>query len=90
MTLNASDSCQLLTQEQAADILQISPSTLQHLRVSGRKGRAGPPWIKMGKSVRYRRSDLDAWIENQVVRPSASTPKIGRPRKTERASAAPA
>ena len=87
MTLNANDSRQLLTEEQAANILQISPFTLLRLRVHGLKGRAGPPWIKMGKSVRYRRSDLDAWIEKQVVRPGTPTSKIGRPRKTERVAA---
>ena len=90
MTLNANDSRQLLTEEQAAKILQISPFTLLRLRVHGLKGRTGPAWVKMGKSVRYRLSDLDAWIEKQVVRPGASAPKIGRPRKTERASAAAA
>lgn len=29
----------------------------------------GPPYIKVGGSVRYRRSDVDAWLEAHTVRP---------------------
>ena len=27
----------------------------------------GPAYIKIGKHVRYRRSDVDAWLERQTV-----------------------
>jgi len=30
---------------------------------------AGPPFIKFGRSVRYRQADLDKWLESQVVCP---------------------
>ncbi|TWB05625.1 helix-turn-helix transcriptional regulator [Gluconacetobacter diazotrophicus] len=82
------DSRQLLTEEQAAHVLQISPFTLLRLRVHGLRGRTGPAWVKLGKSIRYRRSDLDAWIASQVVQPTPPSPQIGRPRKTERVSTA--
>ena len=67
MNLNADDSRQLLTEDQAAHVLQISPFTLLRLRVHGLKGRTGPAWVKMGKSIRYRRSDLACWIESTGV-----------------------
>ena len=46
-----------LNTRQAAAYLQISASTLNKLRVYG----DGPPFVKIGRSVRYRRSDLDVW-----------------------------
>jgi len=48
--------------QQAAAHLQISPSTLNKRRVFG----DGPPFVKIGKSVRYRRSDLDAWTATRL------------------------
>ena len=33
----------------------------------------GPPYIKVGpSSVRYRKSDVDAWLESQTVRPEVA------------------
>ena len=28
----------------------------------------GPPFIRIGRAVRYRISDLDEWLENRLVR----------------------
>jgi hypothetical protein len=36
----------------------IAPRTLQRQRLEGR----GPAFVKIGAAVRYRRSDLDAYI----------------------------
>lgn len=47
---------------QAAEYIGISKSTLAKLRVSGR----GPVYSKCGRSVVYRRIDLDAWISSGV------------------------
>ena len=30
-----------------------------------RDEKKGPPWFKIGKAVRYREDELDAWIEAQ-------------------------
>ena len=60
----------LLTQVEAARLLQLSERTLERLRVSG----AGPRFIKAGRSVRYREIDLEAWIAGKVV---TSTSHIG-------------
>lgn len=44
----------LLTEKQAAEILNVSHRTLQAWRVRG----GGPRFVKMGKSVRYSRAAL--------------------------------
>jgi predicted DNA-binding transcriptional regulator AlpA len=48
----------LFDTSQAAAYLNSSEPSLERYRALG----AGPRWIKMGGSVRYRRSDLDAYI----------------------------
>lgn len=41
----------------------LSNRTMERKRVDG----SGPPYVKLGKAVRYRVSDLDAWIQSRVV-----------------------
>jgi excisionase family DNA binding protein len=53
------DEDQLLTSEQAADLLQISEQTLRCWRTTK---RYMIPSIQVGRCVRYRRTDLIAWI----------------------------
>lgn len=53
----------LLTEAQAADHLNLSVRTLQAWRSRG----FGPPFIRAGRAVRYRRADLDRWIEANSV-----------------------
>jgi predicted DNA-binding transcriptional regulator AlpA len=45
-----------------------SVKTLQNMRWRSE----GPPYCKLGGSVRYRKSDVDAWIAANVVYPDAS------------------
>jgi predicted DNA-binding transcriptional regulator AlpA len=52
----------LLSQAQAADLLHLSPRTLERLRVTGR----GPKFCKLGRRVAYREADLEAWINSRV------------------------
>lgn len=49
---------------EAATYLGISPSKLSRLRHSGRS----PPYIRISTSIRYRREDLDRWLEQQMVK----------------------
>jgi DNA-binding transcriptional MerR regulator len=49
----------LLTEGQAARLLNLSVRTLQAWRVGG----LGPPFCRLGRAVRYRRRDLLSWIE---------------------------
>ena len=51
----------LLNAADVAKLLNLSTSTLAKMRLSGNT----PKYIKMGRRVAYRQSDLDAWIEAQ-------------------------
>lgn len=54
--------------QQVADYTGTTQSLWDRLRWGG----GGPPYIKMGKArgslVRYRRSDVDAWMASQLRR----------------------
>lgn len=50
----------LLDEKQAADYLTVTPGTLSVWRSTGRYCL---PFVKVGRRVRYRLSDLDAWLE---------------------------
>lgn len=53
----------LVTAEQAAEALGVSPSTLGVWRTTGRYNLA---YVKVGSRVRYRRDDLLAFIERRT------------------------
>jgi excisionase family DNA binding protein len=57
-----------VTRQQAAEYLGVTPQALSQMSVRGQ----GPRYVRVGRSVRYRRGDLFAWIESRVVDPSAS------------------
>jgi excisionase family DNA binding protein len=61
---------ELLTRTEAADLLGVKPQTLA---VWATHGRYGLPVVKVGRSVRYRRSDIEAWLERRTVRPVEAT-----------------
>lgn len=48
----------------AAPVLGVSPATLRKSRVTGTLlGLPTPAFLKMGKNIRYRDSDLQDWLE---------------------------
>lgn len=47
---------------QAAHYLGLSVNTLNKWRVQGR----GPNFVKLGRAVCYKQSELDAWLDRQV------------------------
>jgi excisionase family DNA binding protein len=51
----------LLTQQQLAAELQVSLRTLERWRQEGN----GPAFIRVGRAPRYRRADIDAWLDQQ-------------------------
>lgn len=53
----------LVDEREAAEMLGVSPGTLSVWRSTGRYAL---PFIKVGRNVRYRKSDLDAWLEAQT------------------------
>ncbi|RYF61161.1 MAG: DNA-binding protein [Comamonadaceae bacterium] len=54
----------LLTEAQAAGILNIAPATLTAWRATKRARR--PIHCKVGGAVRYRRADIDRFIDESV------------------------
>ena len=54
----------LRTTEQAAERLGLAPKTLEKDRCTR---SIGVPFVKLGKTVRYRDSDLDAFIASKLV-----------------------
>ncbi len=51
-----------LTQLEASSYLRLSPRTLERHRVEG----TGSRFVKLGRRVLYRRSDLDAWAASRT------------------------
>lgn len=47
----------------AAEILDVTPGTLSVWRSTGRYNL---PFVKVGRKVRYRKSDLLAWLEKRT------------------------
>jgi predicted DNA-binding transcriptional regulator AlpA len=54
---------QLLTEDQVSKITALPIRTLQNWRFQ----RRGLPYIKLGKSVRYKQSVLDEYIKGREV-----------------------
>ena len=54
---------ELLTREQAAEFLGVSPQTLA---VWHSTGRYSLPLYKVGRRVRYDRADLEQWLEDRT------------------------
>jgi excisionase family DNA binding protein len=52
----------LLTPQQVADLLQIPVSTL---KTTWRSNRTGPPAHRVGNHLRYRREDVERWLEER-------------------------
>lgn len=52
----------LLTPDELAAKLRVKVGTLY----AWRNRRTGPPSLKVGGSVRYRRSDVDEWLARQT------------------------
>ena len=60
---------QLLTTKQLADELGNSPITLMCWRSLG--SHPGLRFVRVGRSVRYRRADIRAWLESRLNEPGA-------------------
>ena len=55
------DHDKLMTPRQLAQYLESSISALSQYRALG----IGPEYFKIGKMVRYRKSDVDKWLEQK-------------------------
>ena len=54
----------LLTQKEAAEYLGTTVGTLNGWR---HYGKNTIPFVRWGRSIRYRKEDLDAWIASHVI-----------------------
>lgn len=63
MTTTVPATDRLLTVQDVADLTGQSVSTLNRARVYGTSN--APAYTKIGRSVRYRLSTVQAWIANQ-------------------------
>lgn len=63
------DAQPLWTPTQAAEYLSLSPRTLEAKRCTG----GGPPYIKLGRVVRYDPAAVKAWVEKKAVAHTSET-----------------
>ena len=54
----------LLNTEQAASYLGVTPRTLEVWRCTKRQAI---PYIKVGRLVKYRKTELDHWLAQQTI-----------------------
>lgn len=59
----------LLTPQEVADMLRIP---VRSLYVQRSAGRPTPPGVKIGRHLRYRLADVEAWVEEQFTRSAAA------------------
>jgi hypothetical protein len=59
----------LLDEHQAAAVLHLKVATLRDWR----QRRCGLPYVKLGRAVRYRRSDLADFLAASTVKPAAAS-----------------
>lgn len=57
----------LLAEVYAAELLGLSSRTLQ----AWRSRNEGPPYVRVGRAIRYRRQDLLNWVGQNTVAPLA-------------------
>lgn len=57
------EGCELLDEKAAALMLDVAPGTLSVWRSTGRYGL---PFVKIGRKVRYRRTDLEVWLAARI------------------------
>ena len=52
---------QFMTPDEVANLLQVPVATLYGWRYKG----VGPLSVRVGKHIRYRRADIDAWFDRR-------------------------
>ncbi|MDP5130747.1 MAG: helix-turn-helix domain-containing protein [Paraglaciecola sp.] len=57
----------VLTEIETAEYISMSRSYLRQSRMEGNRANRtpGPPFIKIGRSIRYLKEDLDKWLDEQ-------------------------
>lgn len=63
------ENLEYLTPPEAAKFLRCTPALLAKYR----SVNAGPPFLRLGRLVRYQRAELAGWLESSRVVPTQST-----------------
>lgn len=61
--INGRSRTDLVGEKEAAEILGVTPGTLQVWRSTG---RYAIPFVKVGRLVKYRASNLESWIQSRT------------------------
>lgn len=61
----------LFDQKTSAKLLGISVRTLERHRVAG----TGPRYARLGRLIRYREGDLDAWVQGSLRASTSEAPR---------------
>jgi hypothetical protein len=64
-TNSPAPSPQVISEKDAAVFVGMSTAFLKSARLG--KGSEGPSYIRMGRSIRYRISDLELWLDSRLV-----------------------
>ena len=54
---------EVFTTLEAAQYVRLGKPTLERFRLTGK----GPKYCKLGGAVRYRRCDLDEWLQTRLI-----------------------
>lgn len=60
----------LMTADEVAEYLSVSPGTIYN-----RTSKGEMPFVKVGSSLRFRRSEIDRWVEEQAGRSTTEAAK---------------
>jgi excisionase family DNA binding protein len=59
---------EVLTTAEAARYVRLGKPTIERFRLTGE----GPKYCKLGGAVRYRRCDLDEWLQTRLIRSTSA------------------
>lgn len=65
------DTGRLLRPRELSELLGVPVGTLANWR----SARTGPPFVEIGRHVRYRRGDVDEWIAARLFVPETVIPR---------------
>ncbi len=76
--MNNQNASRALTEQETSQYIGMSRSFLRQSRMEGnRSGRSiAPPFIKIGRSIRYLKDDLDLWLESFRKQISGNFPEV--------------
>jgi predicted DNA-binding transcriptional regulator AlpA len=65
-----------LRPDATAALLSLSAQRLAKMRLEG----GGPPYVKAGRSILYRREDVDAWLHAHRRRSTSAAGAVAEPK----------